>query len=112
VQRSAGNVTSTSSDAKSQQEDAEVGPSTPSPPKRTATVESDRSHSSAQPDVPINSTEPPERQDSWSREVDRVRLLRDEAANQLQGMKKVKSDLKKLLRDREAQLHDLESGQT
>ncbi|KAL5409864.1 hypothetical protein PMIN03_005698 [Paraphaeosphaeria minitans] len=112
-QASAGNSTPAFSDTKSHQEDAEAGPLTPSTPKRIITLECDHSGSSVQRDVPVNSTEPPEGRVSWLNEVDRVRLLRDEAANQLKGMKKVKSELRKSLRDSEAQLHDLErSGKT
>ncbi|KAL5378085.1 hypothetical protein DPSP01_009369 [Paraphaeosphaeria sporulosa] len=112
-QESADNFTPAFSDAKSHREDADASPSTPSTPKRITTLGSDHSGSSVQPDVPINSTEPSEGRVAWLNEVDRVRLLRDEAANQLKGMKKVKSELKKSLRDSEAQLHDLErSGKT
>ncbi|KAJ4358066.1 uncharacterized protein N0V89_002645 [Didymosphaeria variabile] len=101
-------ATPTFSDAKIHQEDAEAGPSTPLPPKRTTTVDGEHGRSSVQPDVPLSSTEPADGSESWSREVDRVRLLRDETANQLKGMKKLESDLRKSLKDSEKQLHDLE----
>ncbi|KAL1612618.1 hypothetical protein SLS60_000847 [Paraconiothyrium brasiliense] len=106
-------ATETFSDRKSHQEDAEASPSTNIPPKRTATVDSEHSRSSVHPDVPLSSTEPAGGSDSWRREVDRVRLLRDETANQLRGMKKVENDLRKSLKDSEKQLHDLErNGKT
>ncbi|KAF1851397.1 uncharacterized protein K460DRAFT_373415 [Cucurbitaria berberidis CBS 394.84] len=46
--------------------------------------------------------------DAWAREVERVRMLRNETAIQLSGMKKARHDLKKSLKDSEAHLHQLE----
>ncbi|KAF2182557.1 hypothetical protein K469DRAFT_636494 [Zopfia rhizophila CBS 207.26] len=48
---------------------------------------------------------------TWAKEVERVRMLRDETAVQLKGMKKVKSSLKKTLKASEAQLESLEKKQ-
>ncbi|CAO2658035.1 Nn.00g072950.m01.CDS01 [Neocucurbitaria sp. VM-36] len=49
--------------------------------------------------------------DSWAREVERVRMLRNETAIQLKDMKKARHDLKKSLKSSEAQLHQLEKQQ-
>ncbi|KAF1831174.1 hypothetical protein BDW02DRAFT_505893 [Decorospora gaudefroyi] len=46
--------------------------------------------------------------ESWARQVERVRTQRNETAVQLKGMKKSRHNLKRTLRDTEAQLHRLE----
>jgi len=46
--------------------------------------------------------------EAWAREVERIRLQRDETAIKIKGMRKQRSDLKKSLRDSEAALHELE----
>lgn len=46
--------------------------------------------------------------DSWAQEVERVRMLRDETAIQLRDLRRSKHDLKKDLKNTEAELHRLE----
>ncbi|KAF1971547.1 hypothetical protein BU23DRAFT_175593 [Bimuria novae-zelandiae CBS 107.79] len=106
-QESSESATPAFSDAKSHQDDADARPSTPSPPQRTVTLEGDHIRGSAEADRPLSGTEP---QGTWTSEIDRVRYLRDQTANQLKGIKKVKSDLKQSLKDSEAQLHELEQS--
>ena len=50
--------------------------------------------------------------DSWAKEVERVRMQRDETAVKLKGIRKTKSDLKKSLKETEVQLHSLEKQGT
>jgi chromosome segregation ATPase len=46
--------------------------------------------------------------DSWAMQVEKIRMQRNDAAVQLKGMKKSRHNLKKTLRDTDAQLHRLE----
>lgn len=46
--------------------------------------------------------------DAWAREIERIRMRRDEQAVQLRDNKKARSDLRKSLKDSEKQLHQLE----
>ncbi|KAF2808338.1 uncharacterized protein BDZ99DRAFT_521895 [Mytilinidion resinicola] len=46
--------------------------------------------------------------DAWAKEVERVRMLRDETAIQLKGMKKLKANLRKSLKKSEDELEQLE----
>ncbi|KAF2493845.1 hypothetical protein BU16DRAFT_562807 [Lophium mytilinum] len=46
--------------------------------------------------------------DAWAKEVERVRMLRDETAVQLKGMKKLKANLRKSLKKSEDELEQLE----
>lgn len=50
--------------------------------------------------------------ESWAKEVERVRMLRDETIVQLRDLKKSQHDMKKNLKDTEAQLHRLEKQQS
>jgi predicted CopG family antitoxin len=72
---------------------------------------STRSHPSLQPDRTLSRLSGAPRNDetsSWTKEVERVRMQRDETAVKLKGMRKTKSDLKKSLKETELQLHNLE----
>jgi predicted nucleic acid-binding Zn-ribbon protein len=46
--------------------------------------------------------------DSWAMQVEKIRMQRNDAAVQLKGMKKSRHNLKKTLRDTDAQLHRIE----
>ncbi|KAL6705918.1 hypothetical protein ACN47E_006197 [Coniothyrium glycines] len=50
--------------------------------------------------------------DAWARDVERVRMLRDETAVQLEDLKKSRQSLKKSLKETELQLHRLEKQQS
>lgn len=50
--------------------------------------------------------------ENWAQEVERVRMLRNETAVRLKGLKKSKHDLKKSLKDTEAYLYRLEKQQS
>jgi chromosome segregation ATPase len=83
---------------------------TPSSPILSERSMSSVSHISGQHERPETraSTVSQDDPDSWGKRVDQVRMQRNEAANQLKGMKKSRHNLKKTLRDSDAQLHRLE----
>jgi hypothetical protein len=50
----------------------------------------------------------PEDLDDWAKEVERIRMQRDEQVIKLQGMRKERDDLKRTLKESEHRLHELE----
>lgn len=70
--------------------------------------QSAKSHHSIHPDLPLRSVEEDGDVNNWAREVERVRMLRDETLVELESMKKTRDDLRKSLKESEARLHELE----
>jgi chromosome segregation ATPase len=85
----------------------DTAPSSPSLSERSM---SSMDHDSMQHERPETraSTVSHEDRDSWAKRVEQVRMQRDEAALQLKGMKKSRHNLRKTLRESDAQLHRLE----
>ncbi|KAH7086344.1 hypothetical protein FB567DRAFT_561085 [Paraphoma chrysanthemicola] len=60
------------------------------------------------PDTRASTKSKQEDLDAWAKEIERIRMLRDEQAIQLKDNKKARSDLRKSLKDSKIQLHQLE----
>tara|TARA_R110002003_G_scaffold54_20_gene4846 strand:- start:3684 stop:5102 length:1419 start_codon:yes stop_codon:yes gene_type:complete len=60
------------------------------------------------PTTRASTTSKQEDLDAWAKEIERIRLLRDEQAIQLKDNKKARNDLRKSLKDSKSQLHQLE----
>jgi hypothetical protein len=60
------------------------------------------------PTTRASTTSKQEDLDAWAKEIERIRLLRDEQAIQLRNNKKARNDIRKSLKDSKLQLHQLE----
>jgi chromosome segregation ATPase len=85
----------------------DTAPSSPNLSERSSSIDHISVHHE-RPETRASTVSREEDPDSWAKKVEQIRMQRNEAAIQLKGMKKSRHDLKKTLRDTDAQLHRLE----
>ncbi|EKG21049.1 Prefoldin [Macrophomina phaseolina MS6] len=100
----------TGEDERTTQSDGKPLPNTPPKMKRTSTMISEEARPVSRASS-HRSTEGDEELEQWAREVERVRMLRDETVVQLRGLRQSESMLRKNLKASEMELQRLGSRQ-